>query len=203
MAAARPTTRERLLAAASQLFAHNGYRGAPVRDICNLAHANPGAVSYHFGGKRQLYRAVLRRAAQALASSLQALPPSPALAATGGAQLIRERLRVLYATIRDNPTAARLVLRDLGDGGAVALEALAPTLRAAVAALDSLADLGEAPQAAAAGRLLLLELAAPLFLLTAAWPVLEGALELDPSQCDQILDQMLEAVLAGRSQHHS
>ena len=61
------TTRERLLQAATRLFADNGYRGASVRDICNLAGANPGAISYHFGGKRQLYRAVLRRAAAGLA----------------------------------------------------------------------------------------------------------------------------------------
>ncbi len=60
-------TRERLLQAATRLFADTGYRGASVRDICNLAGANPGAVSYHFGGKRQLYRSVLRQAAAWLA----------------------------------------------------------------------------------------------------------------------------------------
>jgi AcrR family transcriptional regulator len=62
-----PPTRERLLTAASRLFAEHGFRGASVRDICNHAGANPGAVSYHFGGKRQLYRAVLRRATARLA----------------------------------------------------------------------------------------------------------------------------------------
>ena len=61
------TTRDRLLQAGTRLFAENGYRGASVRDICNLAGANPGAVSYHFGGKRQLYRSVLRKAAAGLA----------------------------------------------------------------------------------------------------------------------------------------
>ena len=60
------TTSERLLDASARLFAESGYRGASVRDICNQARANPGAVSYHFGGKRQLYRAVLRRAASQL-----------------------------------------------------------------------------------------------------------------------------------------
>ena len=62
-------TRERVLDAAESLFAESGFRGASVRDICNLAGVNPGAVSYHFGGKRQLYRSVLRRAAAGLADA--------------------------------------------------------------------------------------------------------------------------------------
>jgi AcrR family transcriptional regulator len=53
------STRQRLVEAASALFAERGYSGASVRDICNLARVNPGAVSYHFCGKRQLYRTAL------------------------------------------------------------------------------------------------------------------------------------------------
>ena len=34
--------------------------------------ANPGAVSYHCGGKRQLYRSVLRQAVERLAADLRA-----------------------------------------------------------------------------------------------------------------------------------
>ena len=47
---------------------HAPYQPA-IRDICDLAGANPGAVSYHFGGKRQLYRTVLRQAAEGLAAA--------------------------------------------------------------------------------------------------------------------------------------
>ncbi len=69
-------TKSRLLETAATLFADHGYRGASVRRICDLARANPGAVSYHFGGKKQLYRLVLRRAAAAaLASSPSPKPP--------------------------------------------------------------------------------------------------------------------------------
>lgn len=181
------TTRERLLQAATRLFADAGFRGASVRDICNQAGANPGAVSYHFGGKRQLYRAVLRRAAAQLAelappaeSSDEASPPDPAAA-------LRRLLRCLAAD--DAPV--RLLLRDLADGGAVAVEALAPPLRAACEQLATALDEGDSPASLARGRLLFLALAAPLALLGAAWPVVARALELQREQREALLDELV------------
>lgn len=51
-------TRERLLAAAAQVFAAHG-QSATVREICNRAGANVAAVNYHFGSKDNLYAAML------------------------------------------------------------------------------------------------------------------------------------------------
>ncbi|MCE5272947.1 CerR family C-terminal domain-containing protein [bacterium] len=48
-------TREELLAAASQVFAENGYRNATIAEICRRAGANVAAVNYHFGNKENLY----------------------------------------------------------------------------------------------------------------------------------------------------
>jgi TetR/AcrR family transcriptional regulator, regulator of cefoperazone and chloramphenicol sensitivity len=53
--------RERLLDAASQLFAISGYEVTTVRDIVNAAGTNLNAVNYYFGGKRGLYQAVMTR----------------------------------------------------------------------------------------------------------------------------------------------
>lgn len=55
------TTAERLLAAATSLFAARGYDGTSVRAIAKAADANLNAVSYHFGGKPGLYAAVIER----------------------------------------------------------------------------------------------------------------------------------------------
>ena len=54
-------TRERLLAAGLTLFADRGFDGVAVRDIAKAAEANVAAVNYHFGGKRDLYHAVVQR----------------------------------------------------------------------------------------------------------------------------------------------
>lgn len=44
-------TRARLLNAAREVFAQQGFQGATVREICRRAEANVAAVNYHFGSK--------------------------------------------------------------------------------------------------------------------------------------------------------
>jgi TetR/AcrR family transcriptional regulator, regulator of cefoperazone and chloramphenicol sensitivity len=51
-------TRQRLIDAARDLFVSKGFAATSVRDICTAADANSASVSYHFGGKAELYRAV-------------------------------------------------------------------------------------------------------------------------------------------------
>ena len=51
-------TRERILDAALDLFGERGLTGTTVRDIAARAKVNVAAISYHFGGKDELYRAV-------------------------------------------------------------------------------------------------------------------------------------------------
>jgi AcrR family transcriptional regulator len=55
-------TRDRLLAAATRLFAERGFQRVTVRDVCAEAGANVAAINYHFGGKEGLYMEVLRTA---------------------------------------------------------------------------------------------------------------------------------------------
>lgn len=53
----RPTC-QKLLIAACEVFAENGFKNTTVRDICTRADVNVAAVNYHFGSKEKLYEAV-------------------------------------------------------------------------------------------------------------------------------------------------
>ena len=54
-------TRVRLLDAAERLFAAKGFEATSVRDVTAKARANVASVSYHFGSKEALVRAVFER----------------------------------------------------------------------------------------------------------------------------------------------
>ncbi len=65
------TTRQKLLAVATEIFVNKGFHAASIREICTTAGANLAAVNYHFGGKMELYKAVLSHAFE------NAKPPRP------------------------------------------------------------------------------------------------------------------------------
>jgi AcrR family transcriptional regulator len=50
-------TKKRLIEAAGEVFAKNGFRASTVRQICKRARANIGSVNYHFRNKKGLYEA--------------------------------------------------------------------------------------------------------------------------------------------------
>jgi len=62
LAAAPPPVAEdaraRLFQAALRLFAHQGYSRTSTRELAEAAHVNVAAISYYFGDKAGLYRAV-------------------------------------------------------------------------------------------------------------------------------------------------
>jgi AcrR family transcriptional regulator len=59
-------TRQRLLDAAERLFAEKGFYGVTVRAIATASESDPALVAYYFGGKRELFDAVLLRRAEKL-----------------------------------------------------------------------------------------------------------------------------------------
>jgi AcrR family transcriptional regulator len=64
------STRERILLAALQVFAEQGFDGARTRDIAERADANLGLIQYYFEGKEQLWRAAVSRAFEDLQAEL-------------------------------------------------------------------------------------------------------------------------------------
>jgi AcrR family transcriptional regulator len=55
------STKERILAAAEELFARHGFAGASLRQVTAAANVNLAAVNYHFGSKDNLVNEVFRR----------------------------------------------------------------------------------------------------------------------------------------------
>ncbi|WP_323118977.1 TetR/AcrR family transcriptional regulator [Burkholderia alba] len=54
-------TKARLLDAAEQLFIEHGFDGTVMRQVASRSSANLAAISYHFGGKEAMIKAMLAR----------------------------------------------------------------------------------------------------------------------------------------------
>ena len=85
-------TTQRLLAAATEVFAEVGYRAATLREICRRGQANLAAVNYHFRDKEHLYAAVVEAAVAAAGDGLARIVPDRGRYARGKTPPLRPRL---------------------------------------------------------------------------------------------------------------
>jgi len=60
-ATTRFSTKDRILGAAEELFAQQGFAGTSLRQVTSRADVNIAAVNYHFGSKENLVNEVFRR----------------------------------------------------------------------------------------------------------------------------------------------
>ena len=73
----REATRQRLFDAALSLIAEHGYDVTTVDEIAERAGVAKGTVYYNFGGKEELYTALLEWGVTRLADTLREAVPSP------------------------------------------------------------------------------------------------------------------------------
>lgn len=109
----RPT-KDRLLRAAHELFAEQGYDRSSVRAITRRAAANLGAITYHFGSKQRLYDAVVERAFREMGDRLAAAAAGP------GSALARLRgiVAAFFGFLAERPDMPRLMLHQIARGAA-------------------------------------------------------------------------------------
>jgi len=169
--------RERLLEAARQLFARDGFDAASVRDITARARANLGAITYHFGTKEALYHAVIERFATPIADQIAAIsletgPPLERLA---------KAMRAFMDHIWRHPEMPRLILRELASDRPLP-EPVARVIRRNVESFGRIVSEGQADGTIRPGEPHLIALSVagqPLFLALAGRAIRE-AIGTDP-----------------------
>ncbi len=71
------TAPDKIIAAATSLFARQGYDGTSTKNICAAARVNIAAIHYHFGSKEQLYCHIIERFGGSRLQSVQRILLAP------------------------------------------------------------------------------------------------------------------------------
>lgn len=106
-------TRAALLRAATEAFTERGFDGTTLEQIAKAADVNKAMVSYHFGGKGELYHTILEGDIDRLSAEVEAIRSSKENAP--------DRLRRFVAVFGDlhrrSPHLSVLLLREMLAGG--------------------------------------------------------------------------------------
>ena len=114
---ARPEARDKLLDAASRLFAERGAGEVSLRTVAAEAGVTPAMVHYYFGGKEGLYDAMLERTFGKVLTRVRALAAREADASAPRDRLMAI-LEVIVSTFAADPWVPTLVVREvLSEGG--------------------------------------------------------------------------------------
>src|SRR6516165_3670481 len=105
-------TRQRLLEAAEQIFAEQGFEGTSIRAICKQANANIAAVNFYFRSKQGLYNEAVKYAHRGCTQG-EPLPEWPS--DTPAVDKLRDFIRVMVARMQtpQSPASLQLMLREM------------------------------------------------------------------------------------------
>lgn len=113
-------TRNRLLAAAEDLFADRGFTAVSIRDIAAEADVNVAAVNYHFHSKDNLYVEVLRHVMSAKRDRyVEVLKAGAGASSTDLESVLRSFFRVHFEDTfkhRSGANFLRLLVREIHEG---------------------------------------------------------------------------------------
>jgi len=110
---------DHLLLVALDLFGRRGYEGTSTREIARVAHKPMSAITYHFGGKQELYVAVARHLAGHISKNLG--PALAGAASTDGRAEARAQIHQIFSTLTtlmlkpESASWARYILREQMD----------------------------------------------------------------------------------------
>lgn len=106
-------TRDKILRAAEEVFARDGFAGARIQRISHKAGINQAMIYYYFSSKESLYQAVLKKTFLRLNLELsQALTEN-----LGFAHKLRRLIGFYFDLISQNNNLLRIIQKELVDGG--------------------------------------------------------------------------------------
>lgn len=194
----------RIMDAAMINFAENGYEGARMDRIADMAKVNKATIYYHIGGKKALYSAVLHQVFSVQLDRIETQVES-----AGSPQ---EQLTAVYRAIRnlmiEKPNVPTILMREIAAGGKHLPEIFIRDLIRVIATLDRILKKGRSEGVFAAAHPIVVHLmcTAAMVFYSKVVPILEekGLLQDDAIQsyvltfedfADQTLKHLLKAIL--------
>lgn len=102
-------SRNKLIDAATRLFALKGYAAVSIRELAQAAAVNSALINYHFGGKDGLYLAVLERNFSMISDSLHHIGAS----SLPFAEKLIQFMKILMHIHQSNPYLRKLMTSEL------------------------------------------------------------------------------------------
>jgi len=118
-------TRQLIINISRDLFSRYGYEGVSIRMITDKAKVNLGAITYHFGGKENLYTAVIQDAVKDVAKRIFEISE---MSGTPDERLLVYVEDFMYMALKQR-NKIRLILREMSNEEPRALKAMEPFIK--------------------------------------------------------------------------
>ncbi|MBW1989375.1 MAG: TetR/AcrR family transcriptional regulator [Deltaproteobacteria bacterium] len=109
----RSKTVQRIIEAATNVFADVGYNGARVDEIAKKAGVNKATIYYHIGDKEALYAQVLHDVTEDAAERIETSVEK----ATTPTDKLKAYFLAIAQTVDEHPSLAPLMMREVASGG--------------------------------------------------------------------------------------
>ena len=191
------STRERILAAALDLFSERSFEGASTRLIAERAGVQQPLLAYHFGSKEELWRAAVGQLFEGLASALAERVAG--LRGVDGETVAKLVVADFVRFSAEHPQLHRVIMQECKSEGDrlawLVQEHIRPLYDRAMALLEPLVAAGKVRDVPAAHLYYLLTGAvATIFVLAPECRLLTGVDPADPSEVERHVEAVISMV---------
>lgn len=102
-------TQRRILDAATEVFATNGFAAATIADMVTISGASIGSIYHHFGGKSELFQAIFDEFTGSVHRRVQDAMEQACEVRSDRRRLFELQVKTCLEAIRENRLAARVM----------------------------------------------------------------------------------------------